>query len=639
MPRSPSSWYTNAALTALIGLGAVQIYQLDKIEERLGGKSGDMGHEKKPEPVRVDKPPTDCTTLPFWTSDRAATAEPGNLLEMHATCMVSAKTVHPGGTLRRIWGVDPKGLNIYGAEGTSADVQELYRYVSNRLAYRQPDSPYTLSPELAQSITLSDDGLTYIVRLRKGVKWQAPNVDVNDARHAWLAGEHELTADDFLYLFELMQDDTVASRFAALRSDFESLESARQIDRYTFSVTFREKRHSRLNALINLEPFPRWLYANDEDGHPIEKARFGEAFAHHWYADRAIGTGPYRLTEWKPGVGLTMVKNDSYWGEPPAFDEAEFRIVQDKAAWPREFENQSLDWVFLAPAQYRTTVLEAPDKKPFGNDHVKVALNPFFSYFYVGWNMNNPRFADREVRKALSMAVDRAALLEHVYYGLGKLISGPLTHEQSCYDESVTPWPYDPALAAATLTAAGWVDTNGDGVREKTIDGKSLNLEFSLLMFGNSEDWRTIANQMLESWRKVGVRMTVEPVEWATQQDRMKHREFDAYAGSWLADWEFDPRGLFHSSLAAEPESQNYVGYRNPAFDELLGTYLADMDEEKRLGECHALHKMLHDDEPYLFMFSRTTPVLWWDWMNDIQLSPAVPTRDVRAQSFREARP
>lgn len=178
------------------------------------------------------------------------------------------------------------------------------------------------------------------------------------------------------------------------------------------------------------------------------------------------------------------------------------------------------------------------------------------------------------------------------------------------------------------------MDHDGDGVREKVSGPDTRMLAFTLISSSSSEEWRTIASQLAESWRKVGVRVRIEAMETNALSKRIKAREFDAYLSGLTDDWEYDPRGLFHSSLAAAPDAQNYVGYRNPALDTLIEAYEGDMDETSRLDTCHRIHRMLHEDEPYLYLFSKVTPVLWWDGLNDVDRFPDVPNRDVRYQSF-----
>lgn len=641
MTRFLQSTFSLVLLLALLVLAILQVWQLNRIEARLAGGAGVAATPAPAAPTTsaASASSTDCRQDAWWKADEAATAQPGNLLVMHPRCKIDDATVVRGGTLRRVWGQDPNGLNVWGNGGNSADVREIYRYISGIMAYPNPDHPERLSPELAVSVTTPDDGLTYLISLRKGVFWHAPLVDDPTGRHKWLMVDHEFTADDYVFVFEHILDPTVAARFAVARGDMSDLVSVEKVDRYTFSLRFSGRRHAHLSSFTQYEPAPSWLYGYDEDGIALDKASFGQAFPKHWYNQKGIGMGPYQFQEWKQGEGITLVRNERFWGEAPTFDRVRLQIIKDKAGWPRALQNQELDFVHLLPAQYRTTVLDAKGGPIFGDPHVKSGLNETLSYFYIGWNRTNPRLSDPKVRRALTMAVDRQALLDNVYYGLGAVISGPLTPAHSCYDRGIAPWPYDPTAAAKLLDEAGWIDGNGDGVREKAVGKDRLELKLTLLLYGTSEEWATIGNQFKEAYRKIGVSLDLLPMEWAAMQQHMKERDFDAYTGSWSMDYEYDPRPLWHSSTAGTPGSINYIGFQDPEVDKMVESFETDFDEAHRLQTCHQLHRYLHEDEPYTLLFSRTTPVLWWDWLNELELFPANPNRDLRYYSFNTARP
>ena len=628
-----SNGVTNVLLRGLLVLGGVQIWQLDTIEGLVGRAriADDSGKVDPPPPVAGD-----CTSLPYWRSDQEATDDPANVLRMHTRCMVTAST-RVGGDLRRIWGQDPNGLNAYGDGGNSADVQEIYRYVGNWLAYQQVDAPNVFSPELAQKVLVSGDGRTITITLREGVMWHPAGVTA--PRHAWLAGPHELTADDYVFVFENILNPDMAGRFAVVRGALSELVGVDAVDRYTFRLTVSARRHATLSNVLRQGPLPRWLYAYDEDGHSIDKATFPTEFLKHWYNQRAIGTGPYRFGEWKQGQSITLSANDDYWGERPSFGHVLLQLIQDKAGWPRAVQNKELDFAHLLPAQYRTAVLEAPPEGIFGDPHVKSGLNKVFSYFYIGWNRQNPLFADARVRRALTMGIDRQALLDNVYYGLGEVISGPLTPQSECYDRAVAPWPFDPSAAAALLAEAGWADTDHDGTLDKMVGGARTKFAFTMILYGASEEWRTIGNQFAEAYRKLGIEVSLDPEEWATYQQRLKKRDFDAYSGSWSLDYEYDPHGLWHSSTADIPESSNFISFRDPQMDALIDAFEIDFDEQHRRATCFQMHTLLHEDEPYTLLFSRTNPVIWWDWLNDLEFFPANPGRDLRYYSFATSRP
>ena len=637
MKKLFESALTRLLLLVLVALGVFQIWQLDRIEGRLvalerrgAGAPSDAGAP----PLRA----ADCKASAWWASDATATAEPGNLLRMHDRCKVRAEHVVRGGTFRRIWASDPNGLWSYGAGGSTADVREISAYVSDALAYRHPDAQEVWSPALAQSVTQSADGKVLTVRLRSGVLWQQPSLDLKDPRHSWLVGEHELTADDYMFVFQRALDPAAPGRFATIRGGLGDLVSVNKVDRYTFSLTFSEHRYATLGAVLELDPVPSWLYGFGEDGQALPEAGLSEALGKPWYSG-AIGVGPYVLEEWRAGESVTLRRNLTYWGESPAFDRVRLSIIKDKAGWPRALENEELDFVYLQPAQYRTTVLDAKGGPIFGNPRIKVAISPPSAYFYVGWNRMNPRLQDRRVRQALSMAVDRQGLLDNVFAGLGEIVSGPLSPSQSCYDASVTPWPYDPAAAAALLTEAGWVDGDGDGVRERLVGGERLELRLELLL-QNTPEWDTMGNQLAEAFRKVGVGLTPVALDWPTLQPRGKARDFEAYAGSWsLGADDWSPRDLWHSSTADQPGSANYVTFRDPALDTMIESFELDFDVAHRLDTCRGIHRALREDEPYMFLFTRRSPVLWWDHLNDVELFSTTPSRDLRYYSFNQVRP
>ena len=212
MKRLLETTLTRLLLLGLVALGVMQVWQLNRIEGRLvaieadGAAGAQRADPRAPSQAASADAMIDCTKSDWWASDQQATAEPGNALAMHTRCKVQAEHVESGGTFRRVWAADLGGLNPYGDAGNNADVREIFQYVSAALAYRHPEQPSVWSPDLAQSASWSPDGRVLTVRLRQGVLWHPPQVDLDDPRHAWLRGDHELTADDYLFVFNHVLD-------------------------------------------------------------------------------------------------------------------------------------------------------------------------------------------------------------------------------------------------------------------------------------------------------------------------------------------------------------------------------------------------------------------------------------------------
>lgn len=619
------------ALALLLGLSVVQTCQLDRLERRvIALESGGGPRPSASTSAGLTGPRTTEAEL------RADLADPTNLLRPMGRPLVKAATVARGGTLRLELPSDPRGMSPYLSTG--ADVVELDRYMNNRLALRIPGDLDHYAPELATHVSTPDDGLTYVVRLRKGVRWHTPAVDVTRDTYAWLREPHELTADDFVFVLDMMQNPAVLGRVSSYRTYFEKLTSYRAVDRYTLELKFSERLATNFSSIVDLSPSPRWLFMHHEDGKPLDAATWGTAINTHWYLARGVGTGPYRFVSWIPGVAIELVRNPDYWGEAPAFDRVVFRVVKDPASWPRLLKTGELDMIRLQPEQYRSVVVGA--KGPLLDEpRVKTARATELGYLFVGWNAARPYFADPRVRRAMTLALDRQAIVAQVFNGLGRVTSGPYPQESPCYDHGIAPWPYDPAAAARLLDEAGWVDGDGDGLRDKLVDGRRVPFSFELMIYGSIPEWATFASVYQQSLAKLGIKLVPVAIEWAAMLKRLDDRAFDAHVGSWVMGWDIDLAQIWHSAEADRPGSSNRVSFRDAASDQVIEALRREQDPAKRAALCHTFHARVHELQPYTFLYQRDRAYLYWDYLNTPELSLLNPNRDVRFLSFREARP
>lgn len=570
--------------------------------------------------------------------EAAALADPNNLLVAPDKPLVASEKVTRGGTLRRQEGQDPPGMNLY-ASNNAADLAEFGVYMGNTLASRHVRNPDRWTPELALKITSPDDGLTFEVQLRKGVEWHEPVVDWGSGRYEWLKGSHEVTSDDFAFALDVIGNPQVSGGgVSSLRNYFEFFDNYEIIDAHNFRVRFKKRLYTNRESIFALTPLPRWLYQYDQDGKKFDDATWGLKLNEHWYNQKFMGTGPYKFVEWVPGVRIVMERNERYFGEQPAFDRVVTLIVKDQNAWPRRLRAGDLDYTQLQPEQYRTEVLEA--KGPLlGQKNIELARHKELGFFYVGWNLDTPIFSDKRVRQAMTMALNREAIVKNVFNGLGQLTTGPFAMENPCYDHRIEPWPFDLKGAATKLEEAGWKDTDNDGVRDKVIKGRKVPLEFTMVTYGSSNEWTTIASIYRESLLQIGVKMNPRPLEWSTMLKKMDEKEFDAFSGGWALSWDPDLMQIWHSKEADRPKSSNRVGFRNEEADRIAEALRTEFGQEKRVKLCHEFHALVHEEQPYTFIYQRERPVLYWNHMNDLEFARVRPHRDVRMFSFREARP
>ncbi len=505
-------------------------------------------------------------------------------------------------------GTDPKGMNfvIENSAGLAEDIQE---YVSLTLASRSPQDPSQFYGSLAERIEVTDDFKEYTIYLKKGLKWHRPAVDWTDSRYAWLKGEHAVTAEDIRYTLELILDPNVQA--AHIRNYYQDIESIKVLDEHTLVVRWKKKTYQSMNSTLGLWPTPRWLYGFDEDGHPYPKATAGLRFNEHWYNNRAIGCGPYEFVSWDPGVLIKLKRFDDYPGEAPPIKEIHYHLIRDKNQQLLNFQSSLLDMHELPVAQYREKVLQAAPSSPYRNGQYKVHTVTRMVYRYIGWNMDDYRFKDKRVRRAMTHSMNRAYVVNKVLSGLGTLTTGNFYRHSRAYDNSIKPYEFDLAKAAALLTEAGWEDHDGDGIRDKKIQGQTQPLEFPMLVYGHRPEVRSWSTLFKENLYKIGVRCTLVPVEWSVMLKRMEDREFVAYTGGWGLDFDSDPFQIWHSSQADEPKSSNRVGFRSAESDQIIERLRETFDVDERVKLQHRFHRIIHDEQPYTFMYSEKIVVAY----------------------------
>src|SRR5262249_52801991 len=146
--------------------------------------------------------------------------------------------------------------------------------------------------------------------LRRGVKWHpVPNVDVNSLKYAWLKGDHEVTANDFVFTLDITMNPQVEN--GALRSYYAELESWKAVDDYTLVLRWKKKQYVNISASLSIDPLPRFLFAFEEDGTPIPKETLGLKFNQHWFNNKGyVGFGAYRMLSYEPGSKIKLVRNE-----------------------------------------------------------------------------------------------------------------------------------------------------------------------------------------------------------------------------------------------------------------------------------------------------------------------------------------
>ncbi len=302
------------------------------------------------------------------------------------------------------------------------------------------------------------------------------------------------------------------------------------------------------------------------------------------------GSGPYRFVARSPGEWILLVRNPDWWGSPPSIRYLLFRIIPDRVAISHALDAGEVD---LAIARLADLERARGGARPF-----RVVEVDTTAIYVVLWNLRLPGspFADARVRRALTLAFDRASLVAQVRRGVGRVASTLYPRLWQIGRAAPPPLPFDPERAARLLDQAGIKDSDGDGWRER--DGNVFS--FRLLYTLEDDLRREIATILQSDLAGVGVRVTPERVDGAALVRRLRGHDFEAAVHAWQLDPEPRAFDFLHSTQAAS--GLNYAGHADPGLDRLLERELAAPDEHTRAAAGAEVEEYLLEHTPMLFV-------------------------------------
>jgi peptide/nickel transport system substrate-binding protein len=648
---------TIALMLALVVICAIMVWQNNRIETN---QIKQLAEQEENETECVQSAGTASSDGPL-AQYAFAFDDPSNLLEPDPVSWLPAEAKR-GGKLLNYLGSDPKGLNFLTQNG--ADVSHLQSYIGIGLVRNHFEDTSKYAPDLAYHMSRDEDYLVYTFRLRQDIYWHAPTVEKREGQNEWLFegkscreghfknGRCRVTAHDMVFMMDMMMNNQVAGA-APMRSYFSNLDFVgetveekegeapvvlskgskgyRAIDDFTFEIRFNKKTQTQDRMVRGLFPMPEFLYAYDEEGGRYDDSILGTKFEAHWYDPNAIGAGPYRFMEFEPGVKITLERDPRYPMGGNAHKEILFQIINDDLQRVRKLKTEELDYSSLSPSQYRVEVLEGGESSPFNDGTLGGDEYWSHTYFYIGWNTNSPIFKEKKVRQAMSHAFNADLLLEDVMMGLGRRCTGPMPAFLPYYDESIPAIPFDLEKAKELLSEAGWADADGNGILEKEIDGAMTDFEFNLTIFGSSKEYKTIGDIFKEDLAKIGVKLNVQPTEWAMLLKRVDAREFDAVTLAWVSGPDVDFRQIWHSSQADEPQSSNYISFRNEDADKIIEELEVTFDYDRRVELAHQFHKLLYEEQAYTFFYTRRSSYYWNKRLKNVKSQLTRPYLNARA--------
>jgi peptide/nickel transport system substrate-binding protein len=428
------------------------------------------------------------------------------------------------------------------------------------------DANLDVQPHLADSWQEEGDSAV-VFNLRRDVRW-------HDGQ--------PVTAEDVKFTFDLAKDPAAAALLAS--AFLADVAEAQVIDPYTIRFRY-ERPHAQALENFWWAPAPR---------HLLEGVAAGD-LRNAPYNRQPVGSGPFRFVEWRENDRLVLQRNDEYpqgLGGPPNLDRVVFRIIPEPATMLTELLTGGVDYdVPLTPEQTREVE---------GNPDIELLSGPGRTFYYIGWNNRRAPFTSPRVRRAMTLAIDRQQIIDAMLFGHGRPATGPIPPWSPLYP-GLDPLRHDADEARRLLEAEGW-RPGADGVL-RGPGGRPFS--FTLLTSDHPVN-RAVVEVVQAQLRRIGVDARIQVLEFQTVLAQHRGRDFDAVFANWVLD-NFQvasaPMALFHSSLAAVPNSPNRSGVASPRLDALIERGAAATERGEAQRTWREFLEAVQEEQPFTSMF------------------------------------
>ena len=444
--------------------------------------------------------------------------------------------------------------------------------------------------------TIGDRGFT--PRLADSWKWAPDSASIAfhiDPRARWHDGK-PVTASDVRFTFRLLTDTALGSPIAANLSGIDSV-SVR--DTSTAVVWYHQRSPGQFfDFVYNVAILPEHILA----AVPV-KSLATSSFARH-----PIGSGRFRFGRWDDGSRIEIVADSQNYRGRAKLDRVVWLVSPDMGAATTRVLAGEADFLEVVRGPAVAQVASSP--------RLRLLVSPGLDYGYLAFNLRRPLFADRDLRRALSMAVDRSSLARNVFYSLAYPGLGPVTRALNP-GANVSAPPYDSAAAASFFARRNPV-------------------AFRILVPTSSAVRMKYATLLQEQYRKFGVAVTIEPVEVNAFVQRMTKGDFDAVLNAWHTDP--SPAAVLQAwgSGSVPPHGANFSRYVSDGFDALVDSGARSFDPSVARGYFGRAYQLIDADAPAVWLYEArnvsavnrrvtvagTRPDAWWSGLADWTVSP-----------------
>lgn len=441
----------------------------------------------------------------------------------------------------------------------------------------------TFAFDLGTDVKHSDDGLVYTYTIRQGVKF-------HDGQ--------PLTAKDVAFTYNLVMQH---EDFPTLHSYVEHFKSVEAPDDKTVVITLTDAIPNIESKLVFLYIFPEHVWKDHAEG---DKAA---AFEN----TEMIGSGPFKMVEYKQNEFIRLGKNPDYYGDKPKVDEIVFQVFPSADVLVQALKTGQVDMVTSVPNtsvaslknEKNIKVVSGPPLSPGLTDIIFNVIDPANCPTADGGKCTgHPALRDLKVREAMAYGVDKQKIIDVVLLGLGEpgiaLIPSGMG---DWFNSKIQDFPYDPDKANQMLDEAGYKDANGDGIRDMPDGSRSLTFR---LNWPNTEStYPRVADLLSEMWGKLGIKLEMQVVESdALTAQCCPAYDYDIMIWGWVADPDPDTL-LIVPSTDQIPTGYNETGFSNARYDELYKQQGTELDHAKRRDMVWEMQSIVHDNVPYIIPF------------------------------------
>lgn len=464
-----------------------------------------------------------------------------------------------GGTLNRRLDLDIATLNP--VISTSRYDGMVAEYLFTPLVYLDRN----LQPiaGLADSWKISDDGLLYTFELN-------PKAKFTDGT--------PVLASDVVFTLTKIVDPASESVQIAGNFEFLDLSKTRAVDGDTVEVAFKQPLAAQLIAFNDVFVVPQHVY--------------GKGDFRKGYNDMAVGSGPYRLVRRVPGKEIVLERRTDYWGDRPHIQTVVFKVINEHGVAFNALRRGDIDETMIASD---TWVRE--EKNPALTKFISFQRFYTLNYNFVAWSNRHPILSDKRVRRALAMCIPVDSVVNDLYHGTARAMSGPFTPDEWAFNPNVPVIRHDPEAAKQLLAAAGWIDHDADGI----LDRNGRPFRISIISITGSATGAQVVQMMQSEFKKAGIVLDIQSMDGSAAIQRILSGNFDSAYLSWDLDADPDQFIAFHSTQVP-PHGQNFVFYSNPVADRLIEQSRREIDLSKRKDLYWKLHEVLADDQPYTWI-------------------------------------